>query len=247
MNKKSNFSIILTLDGYKKEQINLLENAVESIKTNEGFKDVSIIVADTKKDTESAVELLEKEFSNVTVVECNGNDAVNKAALSCTTKYFTVLRFNDEFTSKAFSNFEEYGTKNDASVYLSLVKVFSEDEGKETFLGFANEIAWASSFADEYGYIKAGELSAYHGFITYGGFFRTEDFISLNGLDLSVEGAEWYEYLSRVILSEKRIYVIPKCGYKKNQDVVEYSDEWWKNTFEAKKNIAEKLNLEKNG
>lgn len=223
MKENNKITVIIPLEEYNEEVSYYFKKAVESIeKTGKTFEkdSLTVVIAGNKETTEKAVNVAEGILDGYTVESYVSEDTefctlVNGAVFACTTPYFSVLEFDDEFSKNAFANFNEYSSRNDASVYLNITKLVdanTDKDGERHLLGFGNELAWASSFSEEYGYIGKEEIGIYSGYVVDGGFVRTEDFISMKGLVKNYKLVCWYDYLSRLILDEKKIYVIPKNG-----------------------------------
>lgn len=147
------------------------------------------------------------------VVSDGGSDfftLVNNAVGKCDTEYFSIIEFDDTYRPHWLRSFLSYSEDNDASMYLPITQLRDVD-GK--FAGFVNEIVWASSFANEYGYIDLECLGYYRDFNVTGAFIRTEDFLDAGGLKPSLGIASWYEFLMRFCHFGKKSYVVPKTGY----------------------------------
>lgn len=153
-----------------------------------------------------------KEYNSTNVFEL-----VNNAVNFCLTDYFSVVEFDDTFNDFWYNEFLNYKKYNNASIYLPIVEIFNK-EGK--IEGFVNEIAWSSAFAktsengeDKLGYIDLDGLKSNLDFNVTGSFIKTEDFISVGGLDKSFEMIAWHELLMKLANSKHDIYVVPKVGY----------------------------------
>lgn len=195
-----------------------LAAAFESLKTVLGKDSCEIIIGGTEKSVKEAVVIANNTLPSCEITEVvdeniNPFHLINKCVYSCTTPYFSVLEFDDEYKPTWVKNFNKYSKENDdASVYMPIVEL--RDVNKEnSFAGYVNEIAWASSFAEKYGYIDNEGLEAYMDYNVTGAIIKTEDFISVGGLKPSFGLVAWYEFLLRLAKNEKAIYVIPKIGY----------------------------------
>lgn len=191
---------------------------LESLKTVNGLtNNVSeIIVAATKfhdEFVEAYNEIGLEKFVDFTVLkneEKTYAGLVNSAVMSVSTDYFTVLSVNDVYSPHWIDDFLLYEEDvNNVSAYLTL-GVNKIDEEKAYFI---NEIAWSSGFANRHGYVDMDGLLTLTPFKTSGGFFNTEEFITLGKLKEGLTVATWFDYLLRVAESEKGIYVIPRVTY----------------------------------
>lgn len=165
--------------------------------------------AKLKKD----VVLLENEVSDFP-------SQINFAVDNCTTKYFSILEFDDEYTPIWFDNVQKQIDMNlGISIFLPLTELVdfknkpAEGEERDS-VGYVNEAVWASSFSDEIGYLDLESLKVYMEFNTTGGVFNRDDFVSIGKLKASMKLTFWYEFLLRAVNNGKKIYVIPKVGYR---------------------------------
>lgn len=126
------------------------------------------------------------------------------------TDWFSVLEFDDEFTSNWFKNVEKYHD-DDVIGYLPLTEVV--DAKTNETISYANEAFWASSFSEVIGYPDFESLSDYLNFNTSGAVFKKSDFLALGGLKTSMKLVFWYEFLLRALYKQKKFYVVPKVGY----------------------------------
>lgn len=199
---------ILKIDG--KENHALFSDALKSAEGAE-----NIIVVGNKEALESVKSDVSK---NVTLLENTSDDQsypsqVDFALDSVSTKYFSVLEYDDTFTDIWFNNVEKFLETDVDNTFamLPLTEVF--DCKENTIIGYANEAYWASSFSDEIGVLDLASLSDYLNFNTSGAIFNTDDFKALGKLKASMELVYWYEFLLRALYNQKRMYVIPKVGY----------------------------------
>ena len=130
----------------------------------------------------------------------------------CKDQYFTILEFDDVFTDIYFKVMQRYVKEHPEYSIILPINEYYNTNGE--LVSFGNEIALNVSFADYIGFIGISELENYMDFNCTGGLIKTEDFISIGGLKKSLKLASWYEFLLRAAYKSKKIYVIPKFGYK---------------------------------
>lgn len=160
---------------------------------------------------------LTEEYSNVNILTNSAkNDfcsLVNYAVNEIDTKWFSILEFDDEYTNIWFNNVEKYIEYNpEVSVFLPLEELIDFNQNK--FIGYGNEAPWASSFSNEIGYIDNDCLQQYFDFYLTGAIFNTDDWKTYGGLKPSIKISFWYEFLLRITNKGKKVFVIPKLGYK---------------------------------
>lgn len=225
-------TIIIPLKEYNESVKKELDRAIDSCGEN------SIILIGKNLDE------YKSDHSNLTKVNNDSeNDSyqhnVNFAVDMVTTKYFSVLEYDDMYSKNWFHNVEEH-IKYDGegiSGFLPLTEVIDYD--RNTVIGYSNEAFWASSTSEKIGYLDMESLQNYYNFNTSGAVFKTDDFISNGKLKESMKIVFWLEYLLRSLHENKIIYVIPKVGYfhfvgRKGSMTEEYMNtisekevEWW--------------------
>lgn len=235
-------TIIIPVPKYSEKVGKLLNRALESC-------------GDTNKILvgEGVTEFLEnnsgkKDLKNLEVIamtqESSYQHNVNVAVDSVTTKYFSVLEYDDFYSNIWFDNVEkyiEYDTEN-ISGFLPLTEIIEyneQDENSMSVIGYSNEAFWATSFSDEVGFLDIESLQNYLSFNASGAVFKTSDFISLGKLKESMKLVFWFEYLLRSLHEQKRLFVIPKVGYyhfvgredsmtgEYSKTITEKEADWW--------------------
>lgn len=189
----------------------MFKNAVNSV------DDSKIIVIGPEADI-TKVKNIDGLNNKITTVinpteDTTYSTQVNMAVKQVKTEYFSILEFDDVYTSIWFSNLKTYMDKigDETFAFLPLTEVM--DLTNNTIIGYANEAVWASSFSEEMGYFDLQCLEDYLNFSVSGGVFKTDEFINLGMLKTSMKLSFWYEYLLRALYRGKKIFVIPKVGY----------------------------------
>lgn len=202
---------------YLKKSLNSLVLMMGSEEYNVIFAGTDEVIAKLKSVISDCVNDDKVSYTNgykSTNDETDALSVINYAINLVTSEYFCVLEFDDEFMPTAYKNFLKYSeAEPDASVYMN-INILLDAKNDFNAIGFTNEIVWASSFADEYGYVDKEGLEAYADFNVTGAFINTEDFISVGRLKPSFGIVSWYEFLLRLTFNDKKVYVIPKIGYK---------------------------------
>lgn len=185
------------------------------IRAIESIDDSQIIVVGPENDIKTIENLKLSKIMRVLVNKSQDTSyafQVNYAVKDVKTTYFSVLEFDDTYTSIWFKNVQQYldADTEDTFAFLPLTEVIDVNMGP---VGFANEAVWASSFSEEIGCYDLQCLEDYLDFNTSGGIFKTQDFITLGSLKASMKLSFWYEFLLRATYKGKRIFVIPKIGY----------------------------------
>lgn len=204
-----NVTVIIPVFELNEDKNTLLLNAINSV------DDSKIIVVGPKTDIDLVKNNnIEKNIN--TIINDNVDHSyayqVNLAVQNVDTDYFSVLEYDDNFTSIWFKNVNMY-MENDTEntfAFLPLTEVVDVELGP---IGYSNEAVWASSFSEEIGCYDLQSLEDYLDFNTSGGIFKTSDFKTLGMLKPSIKLSFWYEFLFRALYKGKRIFVIPKVGY----------------------------------
>lgn len=209
----ANITFIIPLHEYNDTVKGYLEKAFKSLKPI--AKDEKVVLIGPNEVISKAKSLYKEK--NISLIENDETDVykqINKAAFNCTTPYFSVLEYDDEYLPFWKKTALEYAAAGD-SVLLP-INIFVKEDGEN--IGFGNELAWSSSFANEegagIGFIDIDCLNTYMDFNVTGGLIKTEDFISAGGLKPSLKIAAWYEFLLRMNYTSHDVYVFPKAAYK---------------------------------
>lgn len=211
-----NITVIIPLHIYTEEVKVYLDKAIGSALQQDGVQKVLIV------GSKEVISESEKDFNNqkITYIENVGDidycNQVNLGVKSCTTKFFSILGFDDYYHPKWFKNVQNYITNYpEFSAYLPIVNYINTSGEK---IGKVNEIIWSMAFADDTTSDKLGNithktLEGYYDISTNGGVFRVDDFIESGMLKPSIKLSFWYEYLLRATNQDMKFYVIPKNGY----------------------------------
>ena len=190
----------------------LLAKAIGSV------DDSNILVVGTKEALDSIADYEElKNYTFANVV--NTTDISTYAAQvmfalrNVKSKYFSVLEFDDTFSSIWFKNLKTYIDRDADETFAFFPLTEIVDFDSNTSFGYANEAVWASSFSEEIGYYDLQSFEDYFNFNASGAVFRTEDFLALGGLKVSLKIVTWYEFILRALYKNKKMFVIPKVGY----------------------------------
>lgn len=201
-------AVIIPMHEFGKENIELLNKAVESVPT-----EVNVLLS-VKKGTDG--RKLKGISDRLGIVQESEGDSfaelVNAAVDNIEEKWFSILEFDDTYTQTWLDNTKKYiDFMPETSVFMFLEDITDFNNGK--YVGFGNEAAWASSFSNEIGYIDNECLQNYFDFYLTGSIFNTADWKEIGGLKPSIKVTFWYEWLLRLTNKSKKVFVIPKVGY----------------------------------
>jgi len=225
-----NISIIIPIHEYSDKISSLLDKAVESIIKQEKIDNIPPIILvfptaieeDIKGFVESQIRKYQDKgvtYQNFYLVnnfeKTDYQSQVNLAVDSVTTDYFSVLEFDDEYSTTFFRNASKYiETYNDIDVFLTMmIEVNEINQG----IKLTNETVWAQQFVGEngeMGYLNANALKQYTDFKLSGAVIKKSEFLNIGGYKSNMKLTFMYEFLLRALNNACKIYSIPKIGYK---------------------------------
>ena len=218
MKPKINITVIIPIHEIRPETDGLMKKAIDSILNQELLPECVQFVFPPTEELSDAVSKWMETIQNETLCIMTPNvgktdfcSQINLAASICTTEWFSILEYDDEYSKIWFSKFKEYQPSHiDAEVFLPISTVALNDKP----LNLANQPVWAKDFSNKIGYMDIESLEAYFDYSMTGGIFKTETFNKVGGLKPSIQISFWYEFLLRLHNEGYYCYVIPKLGYK---------------------------------
>jgi hypothetical protein len=135
--------------------------------------------------------------------------------LQLTTDYFSVLEFDDEYSTTFFRNASKYvEAYPDIDVFLTMmIEVNEKNEG----IKLTNETVWAQQFVGEngeMGYLNTNALKQYTDFKLSGAVIKKSEFQNIGGYKSNIKLTFMYEFLLRALNNACKIFSIPRIGYK---------------------------------
>jgi len=204
----SNIVVIIPMNEFGKENIELLNKAVESVPS-----ELNVLLSVPSGTDGKKLKGISDRLGVVSESEGSSfAELVNAAANTIEEKWFSILEFDDTYTPIWYDNAKKYiEFMPSTSVFMYLEDITDFNDGK--YIGFGNEAAWASAFSNEIGFIDNDCLQNYFDFYMTGSIFNTADWKEVGGLKPSIKITFWYEWLLRATNKNKTVYVIPKVGY----------------------------------
>jgi hypothetical protein len=204
-----------------------LDKAVESIVKQENIDDLPQIIlvfptaieANINGFVESQINKNQDKHINFYLVnnfeKTDYQSQVNLGVKSVTTNYFSVLEFDDEYSTTFFKNAEKYvKSYPEIDVFLTMmIEVNEKNEG----IKMTNETVWAQQFVGEngeMGYLNIKALQQYTDFKLSGAVIKKSEFENLGGYKSNIKLAFMYEFLLRALNNACKIFSMPKIGYK---------------------------------
>jgi hypothetical protein len=226
----NNISIIIPIHEYNDELSSYLDKAVESIVKQENIEKLPLIIlvypfaldpvikgfveSQIRKNQDKGITY-ESFYLIANYDNTNYQAQVNLAVESVTTDYFSVLEFDDEYSSSFFKNAKKYiETYPEIDVFLTMmIEVNEKNEG----IKLTNETVWAQQFVGEngeMGYLNLKALQQYTDFKLSGAIIKKSEFINLGKYKSNIKLTFMYEFLLRALNNACKIFTIPKIGYK---------------------------------
>lgn len=200
--------VIIPMNEFGKENIELLNKAVESVPN-----ELNVLLSVPNGTDGKKLKGISDRLGVVSESEGSSfAELVNAAANTIEEKWFSILEFDDTYTPIWYDNAKKYiEFMPSTSVFMYLEDITDFNDGR--YIGFGNEAAWASAFSNEIGFIDNDCLQNYFDFYMTGSIFNTADWKEVGGLKPSIKITFWYEWLLRATNKNKTVYVIPKVGY----------------------------------
>ena len=225
-----NITVIIPIHEYNDEISSFADKAVESVFKQEHIEKLPQIALVYPTDLKDAVigfrdgMIRKHQINNITtgsfiLVPNTGKtdyqSQVNLAVNNITTDYFSVLEFDDEYSTTFFKNAEKYiKAYPEIDVFLTMmIEVNEKNEG----IKMTNETVWAQQFVGEngeMGYLNVKALQQYTDFKLSGAVIKKSEFENLGGYKSNIKLTFMYEFLQRALNNACKIYSIPKIGYK---------------------------------
>ena len=200
--------VIIPMNEFGKENIELLNKAVESVPS-----ELNVLLSVPNGTDGKKLKGISDRLGVVSESEGSSfAELVNAAIFLFVVKWFSILEFDDTYTPIWYDNAKKYiEFMPSTSVFMYLEDITDFNDGK--YIGFGNEAAWASAFSNEIGFIDNDCLQNYFDFYMTGSIFNTADWKEVGGLKPSIKITFWYEWLLRTTNKNKTFYLIPKVGY----------------------------------
>lgn len=235
--EKSNITVIIPIHTVIDLE-KYLPKALESVSKNSLQPDEVLIV---RCACPEVIEFLDKYnfdtlVTKVRIVETKKTKEfahmVNSAVEEVKTDYFSILEFDDEYSSIWFKNAVKYIKEySDVDVFLSHV---IDVDSNNNFIGTTNEVTWSLGFVQgmtpeesysNLGFLDLDALKTYPNFQLSGAVIKRSTYEDIGGLKNNIKLSFIYEFLLRMTYNGYKVMTIPKSGYK-HVNMREYSLFW---------------------
>ena len=214
---ENKISVVLPIKSGKLAQFDeYFAKSVLSVKNQESYVNELVIV---HTDEDLLVNFLDKfDFSGLTVNRVLWTESpsfaeqVNEGVKQSTSKWVSLLEFDDEYSNIWFDNVLKYSEiYSDVDAFLPIVV---DVDSKDVFAGFTNEATFAANFTQEMGYLNNDTLLDYQNFQTAGMVVKKSKLDEIGPMKSSMKLTFVYEFLLRLTYFTARVMTIPKLGYK---------------------------------
>ena len=221
--EENKVTVIIPIHEYNEELKKYVEVAIKSTNIQTGYTDKIDVIVVGNLETLTAVskDIDYKSYENIKVNEVvntgklDFQDQVNLAVKNVTTKYFTVLEFDDELSNKYFKNVTHYiSSFPNIDIFLPLIVEVDENNNINKY---TNENIWSQGFVGdngEVGYLNQTLLKEYTDFKLSGAVIKTSEYINIGGYKSNIKMTFGYELLLRALNNSCVVYTIPRILYK---------------------------------
>jgi hypothetical protein len=141
---------------------------------------------------------------------------VNFGVKNITTEFFSILEYDDEYSTVYFRNVEKYlAGLPEVSMFLPIT--IDVDDKTNSPLQLVNQNIWSKGYVGEngvLGFLNAKSLNDFSFYTIGGAVIKKSDFLAVGGLKSNIVLAFTYEFILRFINNGNKIYTLPKFGYK---------------------------------
>lgn len=225
-----NISVIIPIHKCGDKETPLLNRAFETILTQEKIEETPkvylVFPTSIEKNVIGWRDSIIRKYQNSGVTENNFelvvNDGkydfqsqINLGVSKVKTDYFSILEFDDEYSTTYFYNVEKHISHyNDVDIFLSMMIEVNE---KNEAIKVTNEVIWSQQFVGEngeMGFLNLNAIKQNTDFKISGSIINKEEFLNLGGLKSNIKLTFNYEFLLRALNNACKIFTIPKIGYK---------------------------------
>jgi len=220
-----NITVIIPIHEYNEKVKELYRNALQSIVDQKNVEIPKVLVVYTaglinneedgflNNEVQRNIDGLSIEYIK-NEGKTDFQSQINLGVSKCDTDYFSILEFDDEYSTTYFKNAVEHiEALPEVDLFMSIIV---EVNDKRQRLKFTNETVWAKQFVGEngeMGYLNSKSLNQYTDFKISGAIIKKEEYDNAGGLKSNIQLTFIYEFLLRLLNNGAVIYTIPKAGY----------------------------------
>jgi hypothetical protein len=218
----SKVTVILPIHEFGETTKSYLDLAVQSVLMQVGASPNLLIVYTHRAEEGGLLTFLEEKnygdrVSTIKNEEKTGfAGQVNFGVKNIATPFFSILEFDDEYSTVYFRNVEKYlAGLPEVSLFLPIT--IDVDDKTKSALQLVNQNIWSKGYVGEngvMGFLNAKSLETFSFYTIGGAVINKADFLAVQGLKTNIELAFTYEFILRFINNGNKIFTIPKFGYK---------------------------------
>lgn len=225
MENKLDVTVILPIHEWNETVEKYYNKALETVNLQNGIEGekIDVLVVYSAAIQNVFEKSVEPEYKNINIIylknegKTDFQSQVNFGAKNVKTTYFSILEYDDEYSTTYFKIMKSYITSPDFKSIDVFLPIIVETNDNDQALKLTNETVWSKQFVGEngvMGYLNAPALNQYTDFKICGALLKTEEFNNAGGLKSNIKLTFQYEFLLRFLNNASKIYTIPKIGYK---------------------------------
>jgi hypothetical protein len=218
----SNVTVILPIHEFGEVVKKYLEFAIQSVLKQVDASPNLLIVYTHRAEEGGLLTYLEQQaygervstIKNIEKTDFCGQ--VNFGVQNISTPYFSILEFDDEYSTIYFRNVDKhiYALK-DVAMFLPIT--IDVDDKTNQPLQLVNQNIWSNGYVGEngvLGYLNTRSLNEFSFYTLGGAVINKAEYLAVGGLKSNIMLAFTYEFILRFLNNGNKIYTIPKFGYK---------------------------------
>jgi len=223
-----NITVIIPVHEFDEKVGSFLDKAIESVLNQKNLAEIPEILIVSPLGLNGLIECCVKynddtfvagRTPKVRLVNHEGKtdfqSQVNFGVENVKTDYFSILEFDDEYSTTYFKNASNYASfQPKTDIFLSMMV---ETDANNQGVKLTNETVWAQQFVGEngeVGFLNLNVLNQYTDFKIAGALIKTSEYKNIGGLKSNIKLAFNYEFLLRALNNASKIFSMPKIGYK---------------------------------
>jgi len=227
----TNITIILPVHEFSETVAGYLRKGFTSIKSQKGLDTLPpIILVYTHFAEQNGLLDFLKEFTTpveptdaalqITTVKNEGKtdfcSQINLGVKNTTTEYFSILEYDDEFSTIYFKNvLKHFKVYPDVGMFLPFT--IEVDDKTGSLVQIVNQTIWSKGYVGEngvLGFLNSRSLNDYSFYTLGGAVIKKSDFEAVGGLKANIKLSFTYEFILRFLENGNSVFCIAKFGYK---------------------------------
>jgi GT2 family glycosyltransferase len=212
----NNITLIIPVHSLDDGLDSLLYKSIKSVEDSIVKPDKLIIVHPKNKNLTEQLSKYQVKDVEITLIENAGDSSfqsqLNLGVDNVDTTYFSYLAMDDEVSKIWFKNvIEHMKYEPEVSCFLPILV---ETDSNNNFIGFTNDIAWASGFSDKQGYLDNNAVLNYFNLSFDGMVIKKDVYKEIGGIKPNIKLTFIIEFFLRLTYNDYQVKVVPKLGYK---------------------------------